>query len=326
VERARAKQTRVSAALSRARHPARVVADAGLARRQHIAAAATAGLGLAGVVGAAATAVFLRRVSALEIITFVAFFLPIQLGVTAGFHRHFAHGSFAARPLIRTTLAVLGCMAGQGTPVFWVALHRMHHELSDREGDPHSPNVKRYPSAGRASGLFYAYFGWIFRHPVPNPTYYARDLLRDPMIMRANRGYLLWMALGLLLPGALGALAAREWTGVVACVLWGGPVRMFVGHNMIWWITSFAHSFGRRDFVTNDRSTNNFWLAIPTLGESWHNNHHSFPRAATLDFLPWQLDITGSTIRLLGKLGLVYNIRAPSAATLGRRRLRAESA
>src|SRR5690606_31155436 len=152
---------------------------------------------------------------------------------------------------------------------------------ADRDGDPHSPNLPVAPGTSRLSrGLFHAYIGWIVRHEVPNANHYARDLLGDPHIARVHRWYYGGVAIGPLVPTAAGALALQSAAGALHGLVWGGLVRMFAGHNMIWWITSFAHRIGSRDYACPDLSTNNAWIALPTLGEGWHNNHHSFPRAA----------------------------------------------
>jgi stearoyl-CoA desaturase (delta-9 desaturase) len=115
------------------------------------------------------------------------------------------------------------------------------------------------------------------------------------------------------LPAAVGAAITQTWLGALAGFLWGGLIRMFAVHNMIYWITSFAHVFGSHDLACNDRSTNSFWLALLTMGEGWHNNHHAFPRAAVLSFRWWQLDLSGAVILLLGRLGLASSINRPAA-------------
>jgi stearoyl-CoA desaturase (delta-9 desaturase) len=218
----------------------------------------------------------------------------------------------------------LGSAAGQGPLVFWVSLHRLHHEFADREGDPHSPNLFGTSSRQRLRGLLHAYIGWTVVHDVPNANFYARDLLKDPAMMTVNRYYYLWVGLGLGLPAAIVGAATASWLGALEGLLWGGLVRMFAFHNAIWWITSFAHRFGTRDFATRDLSRNNFWIAVPTLGESWHNNHHGFPSAAVLRFAWWQLDITGMAALLLEKVGLASDLQRPTLAARDARRSGAE--
>ncbi|MCW7539728.1 acyl-CoA desaturase [Aquabacterium sp. A7-Y] len=246
---------------------------------------------------------------------FSGMFLAVGIGSTVGFHRHFTHRSFKAVTPVRVLLAVLGSMAMQGTVIFWVSLHRRHHQCSDAAGDPHSPHVSDQGRQHRSflAGLWHSYIGWTFHHEVPNAAYYARDLIRDTPIARVNRHYFLCVALGLLIPAALGGMLHGSWAGVLSGLVWGGLIRIFVWHNMIWSITSVAHVFGRRDFDSGDASTNNLWLALPTLGESFHNNHHAFPGSALMGLKWWQPDLGGWVVLALEKLGLAWDVGRPSA-------------
>jgi stearoyl-CoA desaturase (Delta-9 desaturase) len=298
----------------------RIVNDPRLRRSQHRHSAAVTMAGLAGIAAAAVIATWARPVSALDLGLFAGFFLAIGFGVTVGFHRHFTHRAFKATPATRTALAILGSMAAQGPVVFWVALHRLHHEFADRPGDPHSPNLAGRSAWQRAKGLFHAYIGWTVRHEVPNANYYARDLLADRRLMAINRRYYTWVALGLALPTALGGLIAQDWLGAAEGLAWGGLIRLFAVHNIIWWITSLAHVAGSRDYLSGDGSTNNPWIALPTLGEGWHNNHHSFPSAAVLRFEWWQIDLSGLVIRLLERCRLASDVHVPTEAALAARR------
>lgn len=299
----------------------RVISNAKLKKLQHVNSFIFTALGLTGIAVGVYRALFVEALSMLTIGIFLTFFVLIGLGITAGFHRHFTHRSFKAKPAVRAALAILGCMAGQGPVVFWVALHRMHHEYADKEGDPHSPNLSGTSVAQKAAGLWHAYLGWTVKHEVPNANFYARDILRDPLIMAINRQYYVWVLIGLLLPAAVGGVLSQSVSGAIDGFVWGGLIRMFAVHNIIWWITSFAHVFGKRDFESRDKSTNSGWIALPTLGESWHNNHHAFPAAAILWFRWWQVDIAGGTIRLLEILGLAWDVRRPSASDLERKRI-----
>lgn len=286
----------------------RIVNDRRLRRAQHIHTAIATAAGASGVIACAALALFVKPVSWLDLGIFTGMFLLVGIGLTVGYHRHFTHRSFKTSPFIRGVLGILGCSAGQGPVVFWVALHRLHHEFSDREGDPHSPNMHGTSRWQRVQGLVYAYIGWTVQHEVPNANFYARDLLADSLIRRINQAYLVWVALGLAAPAAVGGLVTGSWLGALEGFLWGGLVRMFALHNMIWWITSLAHAVGTHDLDSRDFSTNNLWLALPTLGESWHNNHHSFPTAASLRFEWWQIDPSGTLIALMERLGLVWDV------------------
>jgi stearoyl-CoA desaturase (Delta-9 desaturase) len=138
--------------------------------------------------------------------------------------------------------------------------------------------------------------------------------------MSVNRLYYLWVLLGLMIPAVVGGVLLRSWYGVLDGLIWGGLIRMFAVHQIIYWLTSFAHVVGTRDFQCSDLSTNSAVMALPTLGEAWHNNHHAFPRAAVLSFRWWQLDITGMFIRLLEASGAAWDVHRPSREDLQRRR------
>lgn len=291
-------------------------------RLQHVHTILMTGLGLGGLIAAIALHVFVRPVSLTALGLFVLFFFAVGMGLTLGYHRHFTHRGFKSSTAFRGLLAVLGSMAGQGPVVFWTSLHRMHHELADKEGDPHSPNLHGEGLWNRVRGLAHAYVGWTVKHEVPNANFYARDLLGDAPIMWVNKRYYLWIALGWALPAALGGVLTGSWYGALEGFLWGGLIRMFALHNMIWWITSFAHVLGSRDYVARDLSTNNFWLAIPTLGESWHNNHHAFPRAAILSLRWWQIDISGAVVAVLEKAGVVWDVQRVAPEERDRRAVR----
>ncbi|WP_226889347.1 acyl-CoA desaturase [Nostoc sp. MG11] len=254
-----------------------------------------------------------NTLSPIEIGTYLALTVVIGIGTTAGFHRHFTHKSFQAAMPVRVVLAVLGSMAAQGPLIFWVALHRLHHEHSDRPGDPHSPHFHGKGFFGMLRGLWHAHFAWTIDYDAPNATYYANDLLRDKVLSKVSQMYFLWVFLGFLIPTVAGGFLRGSWTGAFYGFLWGGLVRLFFWHNMVWCITSVAHVFGSRPLESHDMSTNNFLLAIPTLGESWHNNHHAFPNSAMAGLKWWQIDPSGWVIRALEKLGLVWDVKTPTA-------------
>jgi stearoyl-CoA desaturase (Delta-9 desaturase) len=273
------------------------------------------------VLAAAGLHFWVRPVSLDALGIFLLFFLLVGMGLTIGYHRLYTHRSYRASAGLQLSLGILGSMAAQGPLVFWAALHRMHHQLADKEGDPHSPNLHGAAWHQKLRGLWHAYIGWTVKHEVPNANFYARDLLAEPRIMWVNKHYYLWIGAGLALPAALGAALGASAYGALEGFIWGGLVRMFALHNVIWWITSFAHVFGTRDYISRDLSTNNAWLAIPTLGESWHNHHHAFPRAAILSFAWWQIDISGMAIAMLEKLGLASEVCRVGAEERQRRRV-----
>ena len=194
--------------------------------------------------------------------------------------------------------------------ISWVADHRKHHAFSDEEGDPHSPHVDHgHGWSGALRGLFHAHMGWLFIHTQRgNKERFAPDLIKDPIISWVDRTFLYWAIGGLLLPFVLGWLIGGTLFAAVTGLLWGGLVRVFVLHHFTYSINSLCHVFGNRDFETGDESRNLALIAIPTLGEAWHNNHHAFPTSATHGLGRWQVDISALVIDGLEKLGLVWDV------------------
>jgi stearoyl-CoA desaturase (Delta-9 desaturase) len=235
------------------------------------------------------------------------------VGITAGFHRHFSHKTFETHPAIRALLAVAGSMAAEGSVVAWASIHRCHHQYTDVQGDPHSPNLHGEGFWHQARGLWHAHIGWLLDNRLPNSSVFAKDLVRDPMIAAINQYYLFWIGLGFLIPALIGGLVTTSWLGVWQGFLWGGLVRLFFSFNGGYVINSIAHVFGRQMFPSTDHSRNNFWLAIPTFGEGWHNNHHAFPGSAKFGFRWWQLDLGYLFIRCLELLGLAWDVKIPNA-------------
>ena len=231
-------------------------------------------------------------------------------GVTAGFHRYLTHGSYKAKRWLRVTLAVAGAMAVQGTPTQWVADHRRHHAYSDLEGDPHSPWAYGKGFWGLTKGLFHAHMGWLFTdHGQAERRKYAKELIEDRGMRRINRRFHWWVLLGLAMAGLIGfVLGGFTLKALLTGLLWGGLVRIFLQHHVTWSINSVCHFFGRRRFDIEDHSTNVFWLALPTLGEAWHHNHHAFPRSAAHGLGRRELDPSAWVIRAMERVGLVWNV------------------
>jgi stearoyl-CoA desaturase (delta-9 desaturase) len=240
-----------------------------------------------------------------DLIAFFAVYIPTGLGITVGFHRLFTHRSFKTGPVTRGVLAALGSAAIEGPIVSWVADHRKHHAYSDEEGDPHSPHVDH----GGLRGLFHAHVGWLFIHDQRAlKTRYAPDLLADPVVSFVNRTFLWWVLAGFVVPFAIGLTLGGTLLAGLTSLLWGGLIRMFFLHHVTYSINSLCHVFGRRDFETGDESRNLAWLAIPSLGESWHNNHHAFPTSSVHGLKWWQVDISSMVIRVLERLGLAWDV------------------
>src|SRR5258708_25185028 len=165
------------------------------------------------------------------------------LGLTVGYHRLFTHRAFAAGPGMSVVLLVMGSMAGRGPMLSWVAMHRRHHELSDHEGDLHSPNLHGATALGRLRGFLHAHLIWMIEHDYPNVAHYVPDLMADRTLLAVNRYYYVWAVLGLLIPTAIGGLVAGSLLGAVAGFLWGGVVRMFAVEQAMSAINSVTHSF-----------------------------------------------------------------------------------
>jgi stearoyl-CoA desaturase (Delta-9 desaturase) len=247
-----------------------------------------------------------------DIFLFLAFWLATGLGLTVGFHRYFSHRSFAATRPVVILLLILGCMAARGPMISWVAMHRRHHELSDREGDLHSPNLHGQSAFARLRGWVHAHLTWMVRHDYPNVTRYVPDLLKDRALMRWNRAYYLWVALGLAIPAVLGGLLQGNWQGAVTGFLWAGVVRIFVVEHTMSTINSICHLIGERSFERGDNSRNNAWLGLLTWGEAHHNNHHAFANSAAFGLRWFELDPGFWFIRCLQAFGLVWDVRQPA--------------
>jgi stearoyl-CoA desaturase (delta-9 desaturase) len=212
---------------------------------------------------------------------------------------------------VQYLFAVLGSMAVQGPVIAWVADHRKHHAHTDEEGDPHSPHVGHGDGFfGALHGLWYAHMGWLFdSHGRAEGKKYARDLVEDKGMRIINRNFLLIVLVGLALPALLGfLLTGGTLKGALTGLFWGGLVRIFMLHHVTWSINSVCHFFGRRRFDIEDHSTNVFWLALPSFGESWHHNHHAFPRSAVHGMKWWELDVSGWIIRGMKRVKLAWNV------------------
>jgi stearoyl-CoA desaturase (Delta-9 desaturase) len=234
-------------------------------------------------------------------------------GITVGFHRYFTHGAFKAKKALRVALAIAGSLAIEGPVIRWVADHRRHHAYSDRDGDPHSP--WRYGENFRSlmKGMWHAHIGWMFDVEQTNHQRFAPDLLADRAIVRVSNAFPWLSATSLLLPAVIGfAWSGGRWQGAATAFFWASLVRVAVLHHVTWSINSICHTIGNKPFATRDRSGNVWWLAIPSMGESWHNLHHADPTAARHGVLRGQLDSSARVIWAFEKVNLAYDVRWPT--------------
>jgi len=249
-----------------------------------------------------------------ELTLLLSMYVLTVLGITVGFHRFFTHRAFETYGVVQYILAVLGSMAVQGPLFKWVALHRRHHQYSDKVEDPHSPYNKGGGTLGVLHGAWHAHIGWFFDPDPPELNRYVKDLARNPVLCKISALFPLWVALGVAIPAVIGGLVAGTWTGALLGALWGGLARIFLVHHVTWSINSVCHLWGRRPYGTTDHSRNNFLFGILGLGEGWHNNHHAFPASARHGLRWWQVDVSYYIIRTLAALGLAWKIKLPDSA------------
>lgn len=231
----------------------------------------------------------------------VVLYVVTALGVTLGFHRLLAHRSFECPRWLKRVLALLGTASLQGGPVWWVRNHRLHHQTSDHDGDPHSPRER----------LWHGHTGWMLHHtPMLGQAKLTSDLTKDGFILWLDRGInaaVPWLAFGVL------CLLVAGLSGLV----WGGVVRTLLLWHATWAVNSVCHRWGSHPYKTTDLSGNVWWVGLLALGEGWHNNHHAAPASAFHGVRWWEFDVTGYIIRLLRRAGLVWNVKCHPARMSG---------
>ena len=265
------------------------------------------------------------RAGTMEVTLLLGMYLLVATGITVGFHRYLTHRSFKTGNTLRAIFAILGSMAALGPVISWVSNHRRHHRYSDRAGDPHSPYITNHGQPlSRMRGFWHSYNGWLLDGEITNAVIFAKDLLRDPIITRINRTYLLWVFMGLAIPSLIGWLWRGTMEGAFQGLLWGGLARVALNQQALWIIASLAHIFGSRPFNTgeHEQSRNNMLFTLVTLGDGWHNNHHAFPHVAIMGFEWWQIDPSTWIIRSLEKLGIVWDVQDVPDKSLQRQKLR----
>lgn len=249
------------------------------------------------------------QVTSLDIGLLVLFYFPTALGIEAGFHRYFSHGAFKGSTAVTWLMGILGSMAAQGPVLFWVATHRKHHAFTDVSGDPHSPLLHGSSVVSRLRGFAHAHIGWLFANELASWGKFTPDLLRDRTTVKINQSYFSWVILGLVLPSLAGALIGGSFNAAFHGLIWGGLFRIFLLDHVTWSVNSLCHTFGAKPHPVRDNSRNLAILGIPSVGGSWHNNHHAYPLGARNDHQSrWQIDLSGLFIELLGVLGLATKI------------------
>jgi stearoyl-CoA desaturase (delta-9 desaturase) len=244
-------------------------------------------------IGAVAALFFVDRGAILTAIAL--YFVAGMLGIGMAYHRLLTHRGYRTYSWIEYFLTFCGTLALEGGPIFWVATHRIHHQKSDREGDPHTPR----------EGTWWAHMGWILtgeglHHDASILARYAPDLCRDRFhVWMSNWHWISNVVVGVLL------LAF----GGIPYVLWGIFFRTTFGLHCTWLVNSATHLWGRRRFATRDDSTNNWWVALLTFGEGWHNNHHAHPTSARHGLAWYEIDLNWIGISTLRMLGLAWDLK-----------------
>jgi fatty-acid desaturase len=237
----------------------------------------------------------------------ITYFFAINVGIGVAYHRLLTHRGFRTPKWVEYFVTACGTMALEGGPIFWVATHRVHHQNSDQEGDPHTP----------VDGTFWSHAGWILSGRAMHSETallgrYAPDLTRDKVHVWLSKYHWLLLTLtgfGQLALGAALAPAGHALAGAVSMMLWGTFLRVVLGLHATWFVNSATHMFGSRRFDTRDHSRNNWWVALMTGGEGWHNNHHAHPVSARHGLAWYEFDINYYCIWVLAQLGLAKKVQ-----------------
>jgi stearoyl-CoA desaturase (delta-9 desaturase) len=241
-------------------------------------------------------------IAALFFFTWKALFLSIALyvmainiGIGMCYHRLLTHRGYRVPKWVEYVMTAFACLALEGGPMFWVATHRVHHQLSDKPGDPHTPH----------EGAWWAHIGWIMMgdalgHETALLARYAPDLAKDKFHRIITKFHYVP-----LIVAAVALYFLAGWSGV----LWGIFLRVTLGLHATWLVNSATHMWGTKRFPTRDDSRNNWWVALMTGGEGWHNNHHAHPVSARHGLAWYEVDANYYGIWLLKKLGLARDVK-----------------
>ena len=261
--------------------------------------------------------VFWVGVSPVAVLTGAALYVLRMFAITGFYHRYFSHRAFRTSRVAQFLFAALGAMAVQRGPLWWAAHHRHHHAHSDRPEDAHSP---------RQHGFIWSHMGWFLaRGNYRIDTRRIRDLEQFPELRWLDRYDIampVLLAIGLCVTGMLlHRFAPQFGTSGPQMMVWGFFVSTVVCYHATYTINSLSHVFGRQRYRTPDDSRNNLWLALLTLGEGWHNNHHHYPKSARQGFYWWEIDLTYYALRILAWLGVIWDLQPVPANVRDSRRL-----
>jgi fatty-acid desaturase len=242
-------------------------------------------------------------IAALFFFTWKAFFVAIALwwiaggfGIGMGYHRLLTHRGYKTPKWMEYLLTVCATLTLEGGPIFWVGVHRMHHQNTDKEGDPHSPN----------DGGFWSHMGWLITGRSLHNN--SEDLLPLVPDLRKDKFHL-WISRWHWLPVTVLAVILFL-VGGWPFLLWGIFLRTVVGLHSTWLVNSATHMWGSRRFATSDTSRNSFWVALLTFGEGWHNNHHAHPQSSRHGLAWYEFDPNWYGISALRLLGLAWDVKA----------------
>ena len=237
-------------------------------------------------------------------ICLVLHWVTCSIGICLGYHRYLAHKAFKLRAPAEFFVMLAGSLSGEGSPMTWAATHRLHHQKSDQDGDPHSPLI----------GAWWSHILWLFVKRKRSDQEllwrkYIPELSERPMMRFFEKTFATWLWVqGLVLLAAGWALGG--WQMAASFVVWGLCVRMTAAYHTTWFVNSATHLWGYRNYDTRDESRNLWWVAMLAYGEGWHNNHHAHPSVAPAGHRWWEIDMTWWAIRILELTGQAYDVKS----------------
>jgi stearoyl-CoA desaturase (delta-9 desaturase) len=249
--------------------------------------------------------VLIVGVSAFAVVFAIALYLIRMFAITAFYHRYFSHKTFKTSRGAQFVFAVMGASAAQRGPIWWASHHRHHHVHSDREDDSHSPHLHSF---------LWSHGGWFLsRANFASKEKYKKDLEKYPELVwldRLDAVIPLLLAIGVYFLGeTLAHFVPSSGTNGPQLLVWGFFISTVLTYHATYSVNSLAHMFGKRRFDTRDKSRNNWFVALITLGEGWHNNHHFYPASARQGYGRWEIDPTYSILRFFEKLGLIWDLK-----------------